>query len=142
MQLEFCPFNDAIFNDSDFITSEMSNKIQKLIFFESQFGEEEQRRIVIVDGVDYFDLAATETVSTSDESTPGPSRPSSAASHAFNEARAASKSRVEGYVALLDDIGPVQNAPKKQKSNRGPKPGKTTILTSPENVTMLKEKQL
>lgn len=33
----------------------------------------------------------------------------------------------------------MKNATPKQKSNRGPKPGKTTILTSPENVATLKE---
>lgn len=119
-----CPFDDAIFNDSNFITSKMSNKNKKLIIFESQFDEEEQRRIVLVNGDDDFDLAGNETVSTTDESMPGPSHPShpssaashashpsSAASHTFNEARAASEARVGGYVALLEDIGPVQNAP-------------------------------
>lgn len=44
------------------------------------------------------------------------------------------------YVSILDDIGPVQNAIPKPKSNRSPKPGKTTILTSPENVAAIKEK--
>lgn len=53
-----------------------------------------------------------------------------------------SEARVERYVSLLDEIGPVQNAAPRKKSNRGPKPGKTTILTSPKNVNALKERQL
>lgn len=42
------------------------------------------------------------------------------------------------YVDILDEIGPVQ--PKKP-SNRGRKPMKSTILTSPENVATLQEKR-
>lgn len=84
---------------------------------------------------DDLNLAANEIGSTTDESTPGPFR---AASHS----RAASEARVENFVALLDEIGPVLNAPTKLKSNRDPKPGKTTILILPENEATLKEKQL
>lgn len=158
-----CPFNDAIFKETDFISAEAKKDKNKLIYHESQFSEEEQRRIVIVDEGEDMNLAATETASFIDESTDTSlaigeadaasetvsltrqSTPTDEArastSHEANERRSASEARISNYVQILDEIGPVQNAPQRKKSNRGPKPGKTTILTSPENVTQLREKQ-
>lgn len=133
------PFDNGIFKDTDFILPEVTKQNAKYIFMESQCNEDDQRRIVFDEND--LDLAATETVSTTDESTPSTSRAVSE-NRSFMEARAASEARVNTYVSLLDEIGPVQNTPPKPKSNRGPKPGKTTILTSPENVAALKEKQL
>lgn len=145
------PFNDNIFQDTDFIGAEVAKQNKKLFYTDGQCTQEEQRRIVIDENAD-LELAATETVSTTDESTPGPSHSSSVggasrastpgSSRALSAVRAASEARVENLVSILDDIGPVQKATPKPKSNRGPKPGKTTILTSPENVAALKEKQL
>lgn len=126
------PFDDGIFEETDFILPEVTKQNNKYIFIENQYTEDEQRRIVFTN--DDLEVAATETVCTTDESTPGTSR-------AASEARAASLCCIGAYVAMLDEIGPVQDAPAKKESNRGPKPGKTTILTSPENVAALKEKQ-
>lgn len=127
-----CPFNSQIFKETDFIDgpNEAKQK-QKYVFIEAELNEDEQRRIVYLD-VD-SDVTAIEIVTT-DESP-------SVSSRAASEARAASDARVDKYVSILDDIGPVQNAPPKTTPKRGPKPGKATILTSPENVAILKEKQ-
>lgn len=137
-----CPFDSGIFQDSDFISTEVAQGNKRYIFVESEFNEEEQRRIVYLG--DDLELDATETVSTTSESTPNTSHASGSAntSRAGSEARAASEARIDAYVSMLDTIGPVQKGVTKPKSNRGPKPGKTTILTSPENMASLKEKQL
>lgn len=67
-----CPFNDSIFKDTDFILLEVEKENKEMIYVESQYTEDEQRRIVVVNENDDLELAATEIVSTTDESTPGP----------------------------------------------------------------------
>lgn len=46
-----------------------------------------------------------------------------------------------GIDSVLSEIGPIKMTAAHVKSNRGRKPMKSTVLTSPENITDLKEKR-
>lgn len=59
---------------------------------------------------------------------PSTSRPSSALSNASS------------YASILSEIGPLQAGIPKQKSKRGRKAIKSSVLTSPENIAVLKKK--
>lgn len=119
-----CPFNSNIFNDTDFISQNIDEDIQKAVAIENDYDEDEQRRIYLADEMD-INVSANETVSTSGAS----------------KSASTSVSRSSSILSLLSEIGPVKKSTPKKPSNRGPKPGTSTILTSPENVTALLEKK-
>ena len=68
----------------------------------------------------HIEIAAHETVSTSELST-------------------SDMSRSDSYASVISVVGPLRAATPHKKFNRGPKPQRTTVLTSPENVAVLKE---
>jgi len=115
-----CPFDPSIFTDADFVSLGVDQENEDAAAVERKYGEEEQRRIVV--DPSELDVAAHETVSTSDPSESAPS--TSGMSRATNSA------------SVLDEIGPLRTkAVIPKKSTRGPKPQKTSILTSPEFIS-------
>lgn len=113
-----CPFNPDIFTDVDFVHAGLSGENEAARSIEAELNEDQQRRIVINDNID---VAANEEVSTSEVSM--------------------SISRATSFSSVLEDIGPLQPATPQPKKRRGRKPMKSTVLTSPENITGLKEKR-
>lgn len=112
-----CPFNSDIFTDVDFLQTELSGENSAVAAMEANQNEQEQRRIVVEHDVP--DVGAIETVSTSETAT---------------------TSRASSHSSLLDDIGPLRPSSPKKKSNRGRKPLKSTVLTSPEHRKLLRDK--
>ncbi|KAL1493577.1 hypothetical protein ABEB36_009278 [Hypothenemus hampei] len=94
---------------------------------ENNCGEDEQRRICVT--ADPINTEAHTMVPTSEPSTS--TQPSSSIV----------SSRSESLSSLLSEIGPMQRATPRKKSNRGRKALQSIILTSPENIATLKEKQ-
>lgn len=133
------PFNPAIFGDSDFILLGEDEENQVAAAVEEQYDQEEQRRIVV--DTNALDVAANETIEFSSKSRCTPIASTSAASTSRASTSVASTSDAQKYAALLTSIGPLRTAktPKK-KTNRGPKPQKSTVLTSPESVSALIER--
>lgn len=115
-----CSFDSDVFNETDFIEAVLSGENDQAAAVETLYNEEEQRRIFVSNEQD---VTAHEEVSTSEPSTSaGPS----------------SVSRSESLSSLLSEIGPMQAATPAKKSNRGRKPMRSTILTSPSNIDALK----
>ena len=69
-----------------------------------------------------IEIAAHETVSTSELPTSG-------------------MSRSDSYASVISAVGPLRAATPHKKSNRGPKTQRTTVVTSSENVAVLKKRQ-
>lgn len=108
--------NTVIFKDSDFVSAEVSGELDIAREEEADVPKDELRLIHVSEPAAYCE------VETSEPSTSG-----SCSTSAISTA--------------LQSIGPLQIAPPRPKSNRGRKPMKSTILTSPENREMLREKQ-
>lgn len=114
------PFNANAFTDADYVQVVLSGENQAAVLLEKGLHEEEQRRIVV--GI-APDVGAETEVTTSEE----PSGSFSASS---------------SLSSILAAVGPLQPAkPQPAKSNRGRKPMKSSVLTSPENLAELKEKR-
>lgn len=123
-----CPYDPEIFQDSDSHALGVDEQNREAVAIEHQLDADEIRRIVVLND-DEVDIGANETVASTSQTDASTSETTS------------NLSRVSSYVSMLDEIGPVQLGAAKKKSNRGRKPGKSTILTSPENMAELKEKQ-
>lgn len=106
-----CPYDPDIFSDADFVQAVETNEAE--VSAEGLIDEEDQRRIVVGPFVEREEVVQT---------TPGPS------------------SRSTSVSCLLNEIGPLQAAAPRKLSNRGRKPMKSAILTSPETVAALHEK--
>lgn len=120
------PFDPDIFTDADFIQAVQLNAIEAAT--EVRFDEEEQRRIVVTVGPGVgreAEVLTSPSTSRASLTTPEPST-----------SRASSASGL----SFLDEIGPMQGTSPKKPSNRGRKSMKTTVLTSPESVVVLREK--
>lgn len=112
------PFNPHIFSDTDFISLGEDDVRQEAAAIEAQYSEENQRRIIYQP----IQVSAHESVSLEQPISTGSLQDSK-------------------YSSLISSIGPLQIVKPRKKSNRGPKPKKTTILTSPENLINLKQQQ-
>lgn len=121
-----CPFNPDIFTDADFVQAIEVN--EESVAAENRWDEEDQRRI-IHDANAVAPIGSEMEIETSEPSEPSTSRPSTSMSHATSAS------------SLLSEIGPLQPGTPKKKSNRGPKPGKSTELTSSENIAELKARK-
>lgn len=82
------------------------------------------------------DVACNVEVSTSEPST---SRSQSVASGAQSRGSVASTSGLDTMDSVLQAIGPIQFVPRVKKSNRGRKPGKSAVLTSPQKLSELQK---
>lgn len=109
-----CPYDPGVFNDSHFVSLGVDEANAEASAVEREFDKNEQRRIV----VDSTPI----NIAASEPSTSGISHTCSLAS-------------------VVSSIGPLTAATPQKKSNRGPKPQKTTVLSSPENVAVLKERR-
>jgi len=78
---------------------------------ETEYNKKEQHRIVVDSA--HIEIAAHETVS--EPSTSG-------------------MSRSDSYASVISAVEPLRAATPHKKSNRGPKPQRITVVTSPENV--------
>lgn len=121
-----CPYNPGIFSDTEFISLGVNEENEEAVAVEKLYGEEEQRCIVV--DSNELEVAARETVSTTDQSDSAPST--------------SGMSNASSYSSLISAIGPLKKFTPKTKSNRGRKPHKTTILTSPENRAAAQARQL
>lgn len=116
------PFNPDYFGEADFIQAVLSGENNEASAVEKLYNDEELRRICV--SFDQQEVAANEEISTSEQST---------------SAGISTASRAESLSSLLSEIGPMRAQTPKPKSNRGRKPMKSTVLTSPENIAVLKE---
>ena len=109
-----CPYDPGVFNDSHFVSLGVDEGNAEASAVEREFDKNEQRCIVVD--------SAPINIAASQPSTSGISRASS-------------------LTSVVSSIGPLRAATPQKKSNRSPKPQKTTVLTSPENVAVLKERR-
>lgn len=136
-----CPFNPDVFSEVDFVKAEVDGINNSAVEIENELAEDEQRRIVILNEVP--DVAANEIISMTPEpstssslsQTPEPSPLMSRSSSMATLSRASSLSNT------LNEVGPLKASTPKPPSNRGRKAMKSTVLTSPENIAAIKEKQ-
>lgn len=112
------PFDSDYFTDCDFVQAIERNSSEAAV--DNHLGEEDQRRIVISHS---DDISRQEKVS---------SEPSTSTA-------GSSLSRVSSPSSVLDVIGLLQAATPKKPSNRGREPMQSSVLTSPENIAVLKE---
>lgn len=117
------PFTPDIFNETDFIAAVLSGENNQAVEIEREYSDEQLRRICVISD---DQVAAHKEVSTSEE-------PSTSASNASIPTRS------ESLSCLLSEIGPMQAKTPRKKSNRGRKSMKSAVLTSPENISTLKE---
>lgn len=110
------PYNPNIFTETDFVSAQFDRERAAAEITENALGENQQRRIVVLDNVPT--AAAFETVSTSETS-----------------------SVTSSMSSLLVAAGPLRPGTPKPPSNRGPKPMKTAVLTSPEFRSVLNDKR-
>lgn len=110
------PYNNTVFTEKDFVAAEFDLEREAAVAIENNVDENQQRRIVVLDTVPT--VAAYETVSSSDTSSVSSSLSS-----------------------LVAAIGPLKATTPKPPSNRGRKPMKSAVLTSPEFLSELKEKR-
>ena len=118
------PFDADIFSDTDFIQPVAQQQVE--IVSESRVHEGALRRTVAL-GSDVGsdeDLYTTPEPSTSGVSTVALTSPISSKS----------------CLSILEELGPLKAATPKKPSNRGRKAMKSTVLTSPESIVVLKEK--
>ena len=110
------PYNPNIFTDADFVQAEITGENIEASLIEKELDEDTQSRITLVD---VPETAANEEVATS-------------------EAPSSSLSRATSLSSIIVEVGPLKpsKTPTK-KSNRGRKPMKSTILTSPESIADL-----
>lgn len=120
------PLNVDIFQEQDFLAAEFSGERQSLAEYEAQFDEDDQRIIVFTEPPSAHEEVTTSEPASSIIASETPSRPQSSLS------RASSMSRASSLASTLDEIGPVQRVEPRKKSNRGPKPKKSALLTSAE----------
>lgn len=113
------PYNPDIFVDSDFLQAVLCGENDRAVAEAEMNDDELQRRIVVSDALE---VSAYTEVETSVE-------PS------------ASLSRALSLSSVLSSIGPMQTATPVKKSNRGRRAMSSTILTSPESMSALREKQ-
>lgn len=113
-----CQFNPDVFTDADFLAAALNGENTAATQHERQIDAGEQRRII---STGLPAPAAFEEVTTSNEPTTS----------------AASMSRSTSLSSVLTDIGPLQKGEPKKKSNRGRKPMKSSVLTTPENIASL-----
>lgn len=115
------PYNPDIFVDSDFVQAVINSENEAVVAAEpEEVNNESQCRIVI----NVPEVAAHEEANTSETSS------TSILPH-------------ESHLpSILSSIGPLQTSTPAKKSNRGRKSMKSCILTSPENISELKEKQI
>lgn len=111
------PFDANAFTEVDFVAAEISGEFQ----CDSDDSDTENQHRIVVSGVD-IKTAAHEEVTISE----APSTSGTISSAFLRQA--------------LKEVGPMKQATPAKKSNRGRKPMKTAILTSPEVVSELKEK--
>jgi len=64
-----------------------------------------------------------------------------AAHETVSEPSTSGMSRSDSYASVISAVGPLRAATPHKKSNRGPKPQQITVVTSSENVAVLKERQ-
>lgn len=112
------PYDPDIFTDADYVQAVERNEVEAAV--ENELGEEEQRRIVLLDPA----IGHVEEVFT----TPIPSTSS------------ISRSTSRSSLSILDEVGPLHAVTPKKPSNRGRKPMSSSVLTSPEVLTTLKKK--
>ncbi|XP_018405552.1 PREDICTED: uncharacterized protein LOC108781928 [Cyphomyrmex costatus] len=115
-----CPLNRNIFGSSDFVQAAQSDQRQTATLIERASDKENQRRICVL--TVQMEITAHEEVYTSEPST-------------------SIVSRSESLSSLLSDIGLFQQATPHKKSNRGRKPMKSAVLTSPDFIADLKDKK-
>lgn len=136
------PPNRNVFQDSDFVQAVMEN--ENVVEEENVIGDlaEAQQRIVISD---LIQIGAHEEIETSVEpstsgitiqSASGTDTPLvSGTSVPFDTVSNVSMS------SILEEIGPVQPATPQKKSNRGRKPLRSAVVTSPEFISAAKAKE-
>ncbi|XP_018302157.1 uncharacterized protein [Mycetomoellerius zeteki] len=106
------PFNPNAFTDSDFVQAVVDDENDKVIAAESEESNMElQRRILI----NVPEIVAHEETSTSKTSST--------------------------MSSILSSVGPLCASTPGKKCNRGRKPMKSCVLTSPENISEAKEKE-
>lgn len=117
------PFDPNVFTAEDFLAADLSGENQ--CSDDDNDANPDSRRVIVV-SADSIDLAAHEEVTTStSEMASTSSMPSTSGA---------------SLRTILREVGPLQHVTPAKKSNRGRRPMKSTILTSPENVAALKEK--
>lgn len=120
-----CPYNSSIFTDADFMQADLSGENQAAILPEPS-NVEDQRSIVIGDTPE---VGAETEISTSEATT-------------SDATESPTVSRSSSMSSVLDEVGPLQSSTSKTpRSKRGRPSMKSTILTSPENMSNLKEKR-
>ncbi|XP_055308978.1 uncharacterized protein LOC129572890, partial [Sitodiplosis mosellana] len=121
------PLNSNTFTEVDFLAAKFSGESQSFEEEENDVDEEDRRRIVVLSAEN---VGAHEEVSTSEAS----------------EVASTSGTTSMGTISAADlrdalnAVGPVKKGTPAKKSNRGPKPMTTAILTSPEVVEKLQKK--
>ena len=122
------PFNLNVFFKSDYVAAERSG--ENLFGDEDDDPEDQCRIVVLTDHDMVISTAVHEEVTTSEPST----MPSTSGSML---SLATSTSSLRG---ALKSVGPLKIGTPAKKSNRSRKAIKSTILTSPENVSVKREK--
>ncbi|XP_055308969.1 uncharacterized protein LOC129572878 [Sitodiplosis mosellana] len=116
------PFNPDNFSESDFVAANPTDEMPSTSIEQNDF----ERRIVVL-SADDIEPGAHEEVATSESSFATSSTSSSAITPAVLR-------------QALNAVGPLNLGTPAKKSNRGRKPMKAAILTSPEVVADLREK--
>lgn len=119
------PFNPNIFSESDFVAAEISD--ENLFGTENEDPEDQRRNVVTGPNVASSTAAHDEAITP--ESSPMPSTSSLATTTPLLR-------------EALKSVGPLKTGTPVKKSNRGRKPMKSMILTSPENVIQTRQRQM
>lgn len=109
------------------MAAEMSG--ENVVQNDEEIGHDDQRLIIFDDPP-----GATEEVATSEPST----SVASESSTSFGSLRSAVSAA--SWRSAIESVGPLRYKGPRPKSNRGPKPMKTAVLTSPEQASILRER--
>lgn len=117
-----CEYNPNVFSAEDFVAAELSGEKETIE------DEGEDQRVIMVSS-DVIEAVTHEEVTTSASG--------KASTSSVSLIPSISKASISH---ALQEVGPTKRVTPAKKSNRGRKPMKTTILTSPENVAIIKDK--
>lgn len=126
--------NPHVFKNEDFIAAEMIERANSTAdqFENGEISNEDRRAIIFDEEIptEYFEEVSFEEVPIEEVS--------------FNQASTSASGSVPStsgsVVSLIASVGPVQFGIPRKKSNRGPKPMKSAILTASQTRDVLKEK--